>query len=108
MGNMIILENDIKNILNQILNEEISKVKREDYNRVQFKIEELQNSLTETMKEFSKLEQSIPEGLKSVSNGRMKGISSSLLESQKLVSQLKEKIKTHKKAIYNQQIDEKK
>ena len=54
MGNMIILENDIKNILNQILNEEISKVKREDYNRVQFKIEELQNSLTETMKEFGK------------------------------------------------------
>ena len=108
MGNMIILENDIKNILNQILNEEVSKVKREDYNRVQFKIEELQNSLTETMKEFRKLEQSIPEGLKSVSNGRVNGISSSLLESQKLISQLKEKIKTHKKSIYNNQIDEKK
>jgi predicted nucleic acid-binding Zn-ribbon protein len=108
MENMIILENDIKNILNQILNEEVSKVKREDYNRVQFKIEELQNSLTETMKEFRKLEQSIPEGLKSVSNGRVNGISSSLLESQKLISQLTEKIKTHKKAIYNNQIDEKK
>lgn len=108
MENKIISENVVKSVLDRILNEETSKVKREDFNRVQFKIEELQNSLNETIKEFRKLEDSIPGGLKTVSNGRISGISSNLSSAQKLLSQLKDKIKQHKRSTYSQQVDEKK
>jgi hypothetical protein len=108
MEKNIISENDVKRILDEILNEEVSKVKREDYNRTQYKIEELENSLSETIKEFRKLQETIPEGLKSVANGRISGISSNLTSAQDLISQLKNKIKKHKKSIYTQQVDEKK
>lgn len=108
MENKIISENIVKEVLNKILTEETNKVKREEFNRVQFKIEELQNSLNDTIREFRKLESSIPGGLKGVSNGRINGISSNLVGSQKLLSQLSEKIKQYKRNIYTQQVDEKK
>ncbi len=108
MENKIISENSIKSILDKILTEETSKVRREEFNRVQFKIEELQNSLNETIKEFRKLEDSIPGGLKVVSNGRISGISSNLANAQKLIVQLKEKIKQHKRNVYTQSVEEKK
>lgn len=108
MGNEIISENKIREVLTQILNEEVSKVKREDFARVQFKIDELQNSLNETVKELRKLQDSIPGGLKTVTNGRLTGISQNLTSAQKLIGQLRDKIKQHKKALYAQQIEEKK
>ena len=108
MEKNIISERRVNEVLLQILSEETSKVKRDDFARVQFKIEELQNSLSETMKEFRKLEDSIPNGLKTVSNGRVSGISSSLSNVQKLITQLKDKIKQHKRSSFTQQVDEKK
>jgi hypothetical protein len=108
MENKIISENVVKSVLDRILNEETSKVKREDFNRVQYKIEELQNSLNETIKEFRKLEDSIPGGLKTLSNGRVSGISNNLSSAQKLLVQLKDKIRQHKRNTYSQQVDEKK
>jgi hypothetical protein len=104
----LISEEIVKNIVYGLINEETSKVKREDFNRVQYKIEELQNSLSETMKEFRKLEDSIPGGLKTLSNGRISGIASNLSDAQKLIIQLKDKIRQHKKSTYSQQVDEKK
>ena len=104
----IISENIIKNLVFQVLNEEASKVKRDDYSRVQFRLEELENSLIETLKEFRKLENSLPDGLKTVSNGRVSSISKNLAESHKLIKQLKDKIRVHKKSSYTQQVDEKK
>ena len=108
MENKIISENKVKEVLYQILQEETSKVKREDFSRVQFKIEELQNSLNETLKELRKLDDSIPSGLKTVTSGRLNGISSNLSNAQKLIIQLKDKLKQHKKSQYSQQIEEKK
>lgn len=108
MEKNIISEIRVNEVLQQILSEETSKVKRDDFARVQFKIEELQNSLSETMKEFRKLEDSIPSGLKTISNGRVSGISSSLSNAQKLITQLKDKIKQYKKSSFTQQVDEKK
>ena len=108
MEKIVITENIIKNKIFDILNEETSKVKREDYAKTQYKIEELQNSLNETMREFRKLEESLPNGLKTVANGRVSGISSSLSNAQKLISQLKDKIRQHKRASYVQQVEEKK
>lgn len=108
MENKIISENKVKEVILQILNEDTSKVRREEYAKVQFKMEELQNSLNETLKEFRKLEDSIPGGLKTISNGRITGISQNLTNAQKLIVQLKEKVKQHKKSTYTQQVDEKK
>ena len=103
-----ISEEIIKNTIFQVLNEQTSKIRREDYSRVQFKIEELQNSLNETVKEMRKLEDSIPGGLKTVSNGRISGISISLTNAQKLLIQLKDKIRQHKRLTFTQQVNEKK
>lgn len=103
-----ISEEIVKNKILEVLNEETSKVKRDDYARVQFKIEELQNSLNETMKEMRKLEDSIPGGLKTITNGRIVGISNNFTNAQKLISQLKEKIRQHKRNVFSQNIIEKK
>lgn len=108
MNKNVITENEIKTILENILNEEASKVKREEYTRVQFKMDELHNSLNETIKELRKLQDSIPGGLKGVMSGRVNGLSTNLHDSQKLITQLKEKIKIHKRASFAQQIEEKK
>jgi uncharacterized membrane protein YheB (UPF0754 family) len=108
MEGRLISEETVKKVLNNLLNEEISKVNRQEYNRVQYKIEELQNSLSETIKEFRKLEDTIPEGLKTLSNGRVSTISTNLSNTQKILSQLKEKIRQHKKNSFSQQVDEKK
>jgi hypothetical protein len=108
MEKKIIFEDNIKTILDRIINEEVSKVKRDEFARVQFKIDELQSSLNETVKELRKLQDSVPSGLKTVATGRINGISQNLTSAQKLITQLKEKIKLYKKSQYSQQIDEKK
>ena len=108
MENKIISENIVKSVLDQLLNEEVSKVKREEFSRVQFKMDELQSSLNETIKEFRKLQDSIPGGLKTVTNGRINGIGSGLVNAQKLLSQLKDKVKSHKRSVFTQQVEGKK
>ncbi len=108
MNNNILTENLVKEAVEKVLSEQVSKVSRQDFNRVQFKIEELQNSLGETFKELRKLEDSIPNNLKTLSNGRLSSISSSLSDAQKLLIQLKDKIKQHKRNTFSQQVDEKK
>lgn len=108
MESKIISEIKVNEVLQQILSEETSKVKREDFSRVQFKIEELQNSLNETIKELRKLEDSIPNGLKTICNGRISSVSNNLSNSQKLIVQLKDKVKQYKKSTIAQQVIEKK
>ncbi len=101
-------EDLVKNILNDVLLEEMSKVSRQDFSRVQFKIEELENSMSETLKELRKLNESIPSGLKGMSNARILGISTNLSNANKLLQQLKGKIRDYKKSLYSQNINEKK
>lgn len=108
MEKQTISEEIIKNTIFQVLNEQTSKIRREDYARVQFKIEELQNSLNETVKEMRKLEDSVPGGLKTITNGRISGISINLTNAQKLLTQLKDKIRQHKRLTFTQQVNEKK
>ena len=88
--------------------EETSKVSRNEFSRVQFKIEELQNSLNETVKELRKLEDSIPPGLQMLTKSRVSMISSNLSNTQKLLSLIKEKIRNYKRSLYSQPIEEKK
>jgi hypothetical protein len=108
MEKIIITENQVKNILDKVLMEETSKVSRNEFSRVQFKIEELQNSLNETVRELRKLEDSVPSGLQNLTKSRISMISSNLTNSQKLLALVKEKIRNYKRSLYSQPIEEKK
>jgi hypothetical protein len=108
MEKQIITENQVKDILDKVLMEQTSKVSRNEFSRVQFKIEELQNSLNETVKELRKLEDSIPGGLQTLTKSRVSVISSNLTNSQKILSILKDKVRQYKRSLYAQNIDEKK
>ena len=102
----IISEEKIKEILSKILNEE--KVSRQEYNRVQFKLDDLSASLNETIKELRKVEDSLPTGLKGAVGGKLSTLMSTLASSQKTISSVKEKVKNLKKGAFTQQVDEKK
>ena len=108
MEKQIITENQVKDILDKVLMEQTSKVSRNEFSRVQFKIEELQNSLNETVKELRKLEDSIPSGLQTLTKSRVSMISSNLTNSQKFLSIVKDKIRNYKRSLYSQPIEEKK
>lgn len=102
----IINEEKIKEVISNILLIESSKVKREDYNKVQYKLEELHNSLNETIKEFKKLESYIPLPLKTLTNGRLSGISTDLMDAEKLIIQLKKKIQEQKRNVFTKQSED--
>ena len=108
MEKQIITENQVKDILDKVLMEQTSKVSRNEFSRVQFKIEELQNSLNETVRELRKLEDSVPSGLQNLTKSRISMISSNLTNSQKLLALVKEKIRNYKRSLYSQPIEEKK
>jgi hypothetical protein len=108
MEKIVITENQVKNILDKVLMEETSKVSRNEFSRVQFKIEELQNSLNETVRELRKLEDSVPSGLQNLTKSRISIISSNLTNSQKILSILKDKVRQYKRSLYSQSIEEKK
>jgi flagellar biosynthesis chaperone FliJ len=108
MENNIIFENKLKETLKQVILEETSKVSRQDFSRVQFKIDELQNSINESIKELRKLEDSVPTGLQNLIKNRISMISSNLSNSQKVLIQLKDKVKHYKRTLYAQSLDEKK
>ncbi len=108
MEKQIITENQVKDVLDKVLMEQTSKVSRNEFSRVQYKIEELQNSLNETVKELRKLEDSIPGGLETLTKSRVLMISSNLTNSQKILSILKDKVRQYKRSLYAQSIEEKK
>lgn len=101
-------ENTVLGILRNILSEEVSKVNRNDYNRVQFKMDELESQLSETIKELRQLQDSIPDGLKTVTNGRIKIISDNLTTAHSALKVLKDKVKIHKKSLNQTQTEDKK
>jgi hypothetical protein len=108
MSSKIINEEIVLNVIKNILAEETSKVNRNDYGKVQFRMEELENQLVETIKELRKVESSIPDGLKTISGNRLKSINSCLSDAHNTLKQLKNKVREHKKSTYQQQVDEKK
>jgi hypothetical protein len=75
---------------------------------LQTKIDELENSLVETMKELRKLEDSVPTGLETLTKGRINIISTNLSNSHKLIKVLKDKVRQYKRNLYAQSIEEKK
>ena len=101
-------EEYIMETIRKVISEETSKVNRNDYNKVQFKIDELESQLAETVKELRKVQDCIPEGLKTISSNRLSSISSNLNDANKTLKVLKNKIKDHKRGNGQQQVDEKK
>jgi len=108
MENNIITESQVREALDKVLNEEVSKIPRQDFNRVQYKIEELQNSLNDAIREFKKLEDSIPSGLKTSTNKKLALVSSYLFGSKNVLNDLKDKVSQAKKISFTRQIEEKK
>ena len=108
MINKILNVEMVIGVIKNILEEETSKVNRNDYGKVQFKMEELENHLIDTIKELRKVEDSIPDGLKTISNNRLKSINSSLSDAHNTLKYLKNKVREHKKSTYQRQVDEKK
>jgi hypothetical protein len=104
----MIKEEDILPLIKNILSEEVSKGNRNDYGKVQFKMDELETQLNETIKELRKLQDSMPDGLKTISSGRVKTINDNLSNAQNTLKVLRNKIKQHRKSNYHQNIVEKK
>ncbi len=106
MEKQVISEELVKGILDQLLNEEASKVKRDEYNRVQYKLEELENSLNQSIMDLGKLKNCIPEGLTTITNGRINAIDKELSNSKKLIIQLRNKVKQHRRSLRSKPIEE--
>lgn len=108
MENKIITENIVKEVLEKVLNEQTSKISRQEFIRIKFKLEEIDASISATHNKINELQKLIPFELKSITNGRTSTISTYLFSSQKLINQLIQKIERFKKSSYNQQPVEKK
>jgi hypothetical protein len=104
----MIKEDDILPLIKNILAEEVSKVSRTEYGKVQFKMDELESQLSETIKELRKLQDSIPDGLKTLTNSRITNISNNLTVAQNTLKVLKNKVREHKKFANQTNIEEKK
>ena len=107
-GEFMINEEKVLNIVKSIISEEVSKVNRNDFNRVQFKMDELESQLSETIKELRKLQDSIPDGLKTLTNGRVKNISENLSNAHNTLKVLKNKVREHRKSTHQVSVEEKK
>jgi len=104
MEKVIVTEEQVKEVLNNILAEQMKRVSRQDFNRTQFKIEELQNSLNETLKEFGKLKSSVPQGLQTPTRSRIQSIGDQLYGVQTDLNKLKVGIFNYKKKMYSRQV----
>ena len=78
----------------------MKRVSRQDFSRTQFKIEELQNSLNETLKDYRKLHASLPTGLQGVTKSKLISIGNHLGQAQEEINKLKEGVKNHKRKMY--------
>ena len=103
MEKVIVTEEQVKDILNNLLSEEMKRVSRQDFSRTQFKIEELQNSLNEAVKDYRKLHASMPSGLQSVTKPRLISLATHLGQAQGEIYKLKVGVTNYKKKIYSRQ-----
>lgn len=106
MKTNIISEDKVKELIIKLLNEE--KVSRQDYTKVLYKLDDLSNSLNETIKELRKTEDSLPIALRSGVGSKLSSIMKSLTSAQKVIFSIKEKVRQQKKAAFAQQTVEKK
>lgn len=95
-GQHRINEEVIQSFILNVLNEETKKITRQDYQRAQFKIDELMSSLRESIKEINKLNEQLPIGLRVIAKNKMTKLSSSLEDAKQATYELSAKLKEHK------------
>jgi hypothetical protein len=100
-------EEYVLQLVRNVISEETQKVSRNDYNKIQYKIEELENSLMETLKELRKVNDATPEGLRVISDKRIKSIEGCLNDAHTTIKTLKSKIKDHKRNTFQSNNTEK-
>ena len=103
MEKIIVTEEQVKKILDSLLSEQVKRISRQEFSRTQFKIEELQNSLNETLKDYRKLHASLPTGLQSITKSKLISIGNYLGQAQGEINKLKEGITNYKRKTYTRQ-----
>ena len=101
MEKVIVTEEQVKKVLDDLLSEQMKKVSRQDFSRTQFKLEELQNSLNETIKDFRKLQGSVPSGLQTATRSKISSIGAHLSQAQAEIDKLKMGVIRYKKNMYS-------
>jgi hypothetical protein len=108
MKKIFLTESQIKEVINSVINEANNKVSRHEFSKVQFKLDDLNGAIQDAQKELRKLEDSVPNGLKNVTNKKINEITTNLTDVKNLISSLKSKIHQIKKLNYSQPLEEKK
>ena len=103
MEKIIVSEDQVKKMLDNLLSEQTKKISRQDFSRTQFKIEELQNSLNETLKDYRKLHASLPTGLQSATKSKLISIGTHLGSAKEEINKLKEGVTNYKRKMYARQ-----
>lgn len=107
-----ISEDAIRKVLTQVLNEEISKVKREEYTRLLFKLDDIEKSLSDLIRELHKVDDTTATGLKVICKDKFSLINSNLLNTHRLLLQLKDRVRQKRKSQsnfdFNRQLEERK
>ena len=98
----ILNKQQIEEAVEKILLEDISKVSRFQFHRIEVRLEDLINSIEKTTEELDKLKKAIPSGLHSLSNSRLENIKSNLIVAKSGANQLGDKIRKYKKNLYSQ------
>ena len=108
MKKVLLTEKQIKKVISDVLNESNNKVSRHDFSKVQFKLDDLNGAIQDAQKELRKLEDSVPNGLKNITNKKINEITTNLSNVKTLITSLKSKIYQIKKQNYSQPLEEKK
>jgi flagellar biosynthesis chaperone FliJ len=108
MKKVLLTESQIKKVISDVLNESNNKVSRHDFSKVQFKLDDLNGTIQDAQKELRKLEDSVPNGLKNITNKKINEITTNLSNVKTLITSLKSKIYQIKKQNYSQPLEEKK
>jgi flagellar biosynthesis chaperone FliJ len=108
MKNIFLTESQIKEVVSNIINESNNKVSRHEFSKVQFKLDDLNGAIQDAQKELRKLDDSVPNGLKNITNKKINEITTNLSNVKTLITSLKSKIYQIKKQNYSQPLEEKK
>ena len=104
MDKNLITSDQVKMAFDNVVTEELSKIPRHEFNRTQFRIEEVQESLGDLIKNFMKLQNTLPTPLKYSIGKKIDTISSNISLIEKEITAVKTKVKDYKKKLYTNPI----
>ena len=93
-------EEMIQSMILTVINEEAMKVSRADYNKVQFRLDELMSTLSEMEKELRKLSDQMPTALMVVTKKKINSINDCLVKSKDEIGYIRNKVIEHKRRAF--------